>query len=262
MSANRRFTLVEMLVVIGIIVILAGLIMPALSKAKEKGRRAACTSNLSQMSKGLELYKVNCRGAFPPWITMLQQDNYLPTVGDKSVMVCPSDNETNGKDGGRPGPEKLLYEEGSGNPIAQFDNADKDGPHPDDPGFDPKDLGTPDPQNSDDPSGKGINCSYIFEFNGYLCDWMYDDPYGTPTLKTGQGFESVPDKNSDGIISWFESKNYQISNPANPWPSGNVPVVRCFWHCKGPNLDNGDYVLNIQYNYAVDWSGPEWEKKY
>lgn len=254
MSANRRFTLVEMLVVIGIIVILAGLIMPALSKAKEKARRAECASNLKQISTGIELYRVNCSAAFPPWITMLQ-DDYLPKVGDKSVMVCPGDNETKGKDGGRPGPEKPLYV--AGNPIDQFDNADKDGPKTGQ-SFLPTDPGNDDPQNSDDPSG--INCSYIFEFNGYLCDWMYATPYTSPSLKAG--FEIVPDKNNDGIISWFESKDYQISNPANPWPGGVVPVVRCFWHCKGPDLDNNDYVLNIQHNYAVDWSGPEWEKEY
>ena len=54
----------------------------------------------------------------------------------------------------------------------------------------------------------------------------------------------------------------QIDDPANPWPGGVVPVVRCFWHCKGPELDGGDYVLNVQHNYAVDWSGPKWEDKY
>ena len=242
MSVNRRFTLIEMLVVIGIIVLLAGLIMPALSRAKENARRAECTSNLTQMSKGLELYRVNNRGAFPPWITMLQ-DNYLPNVGDKSVMTCPGD-ETKGKDGGRPGPEEPLYVAGS--EIDQFENADKDGPVVGQ-SFEPSDPDDDDPKNSDDVGG--INCSYIFEFNGYECEWY-------------PAYDSSVDRNSDSIISWYEAKMNQIDDPANPWPGGVVPVVRCFWHCKGPELDGGDYVLNVQHNYAVDWSGPKWEDKY
>jgi prepilin-type N-terminal cleavage/methylation domain-containing protein len=65
MRRLRAFTLVELLVVIGIIAILVGILLPTLSRARDAAARTACMSNLRQVSDFLRLYAVNSKDAIP-----------------------------------------------------------------------------------------------------------------------------------------------------------------------------------------------------
>jgi prepilin-type N-terminal cleavage/methylation domain-containing protein/prepilin-type processing-associated H-X9-DG protein len=56
MSRRKAFTLIELLVVIAIIAILMAILMPALSRAREQGKRIACLNNVKQMALGWNLY--------------------------------------------------------------------------------------------------------------------------------------------------------------------------------------------------------------
>lgn len=297
---QKGFTLIEMLTVIAIISILAGMLLPAVYKAREQGRQKRCFGQISDLYKATQRYIINDGEDrfWPCWLTQLLYHGYLEDIRDRSgrkplhpgfntseahdimqhngsVLFCPSDGST-GDEGGRP--DGLATNYGStARRIDQYYLADID-PHP-----------AIDPANNKrfvDPGSVSyakhpldvIPASYLYEFNAEPCDWLYcwDEQYhgapGVPkpereflgwTMPDQGTFIKGCDLNGDNVISWFEIKNRCILGKQS-WKLNawgqRVPVLSCWHHVEKPNLTPISKVVYATGLGNVYMGRPAWEQ--
>jgi len=235
MTANqnsaRGFTLIELLVVIAIIGVLAAFLLPAMQASRERARQTNCKNNLHQLSVGLIMYKDDNKD-LPNWLS----DLYPKYIPSKDVFICKSDRSQ--------GTDEYACK-----PIELIDTSKLD-----------KNYNKISDNDHNNYRTSEIHaCSYMYEFNGGVCDaWDW------------QGYVT---NNLPAEASWKDVKKNQLAygdnstaNHFTPYSETIFPVIRCFHHWQERTVDTTDpenpkqsLTLNVSYAGNV-YEGPlTWE---
>ena len=243
---NAGFSLLELLAVIVILGMLAGLGAPMVISAQRQARQADCRSNLRQFGIALAAYRSDHNGLNPPWLSNLFPDY----IDGKDVYLCKSDRDIRRSTSNyHPIPTELHDQYG-------FDYYTE-----------VEDFGT----GRENGRNNEINLnSYFYEFSAAECTWDHEEAHDM------DGEAPKP--------AWWEAKEWQLrygddanggGNPANPKPysTARMPIIRCWHHWqedkvlgyeksgtkRGTHLRKLPLVLNVGYAGNVFASPPWWE---
>lgn len=217
---RNHYTIVELLVIIAIIAILAGLLIPVLSSARRKTQETACFGNMRQIGIAITSYRGDYIGGeynYPAWLSNL----YPKYISKTKIFQCPFDPKPDGSSISRPSHLDDF--------SSAYDTADN-------PGFyGNKANPAYDKDNTSLPSyyrlpAEDRQVSYFYEFNQH------------EFKTTGE--------------SWCEMKVNATKTDEYARRLSTFPVVRCFWHAK----KGDDPVLNLSVTGNVLFSKCEWEK--
>lgn len=233
---TRAFTLMELLIVISVIAVLAGLLFPAVGMIKRQALQLKDANNLKQLALGIETFRQDHEDNFPPSLNSLfdkSKGDYFEAGLAKKVLICPAD------------PSKGMTEDFNRTPSSWSQL---------------KEIW----RNEQVQGQPKRPCSYLYECSGTV---LLPGATGGNKDNGYIGWFSYTDHELAAGSTWAQGKRNQqkfgniVNNaPASFAPSA-LPIVRCFWHRQW--ADGSDdlvrRVLAISWECNVFWTIPKWE---
>jgi prepilin-type N-terminal cleavage/methylation domain-containing protein len=234
MLRRRGFTMIELLVVISVIVLLAGLLLPVISLVRRLANDVKCGSQLQQIAAAVEVYKGDNDGAFPEKLNDSDPNSTAdlfhrngPLKGLQKILICPFDPKH---------------------------------------GQDPF-MGRAPPPTWDDLSLiKEPNSSYDYETSREYLIQKYIDGF-FQDIPVGQR----PGLNTSGA-TWVAGKHHQLQfgnlksdgsgTYGESFSGSQFPIIRCYWHYRWTGASSEDTtkkVKNVAWDLNVFNSTPFWE---
>jgi len=231
----RGFTLLELLVVIGIIALLTGILLPVVTSVTARARQTKCKSNLRQFAVAINVYRADHRGRNPDWLSNL----YPEYIDTKEIYICPADS-SRGADGGKPGSNDRYWRETrDGNPFPEVN----------------------DTSGADYGRNPDINrCSYFYEFNNAPCSaGDIGDEYTWAEVKLHQL-----------RTGRFEPPGSSEGAHLAPYSESRLPIIRCYHHWDEGEVNARDeagnayrdaMTLNVGYAGNIFVAPLQWEHR-
>ena len=258
---KAKFSVVELVVVIGILTLLAALLLPTIIHVKSRGRLTACSGNMRQVGMAIFTYQVDNNKRMPIWLSNL----YPKYIDSEGVFHCQED-PTSGRDGSIRGAGHDFHDDignnnwfsilgGKDESVQEFDSGiQKLRDHH----YSVDDTYRNSKATLRNPNVTGV--SYMYEFNddpNIMCWW-----YGASTLYS--------DKDDDvkRPATWYNVKMEQMANGygrekdyftgGKSWGQMLFPMIRCFHHVDTVLFAEG-LVTNVSYDGSFYKSKQKWE---
>ncbi len=237
MPLRRGFTMIELLVVVSVIAVLAGILIPTVSMVRRLANDVKCGNNLQQIGAAMTIYRHDNDDAFPSSsLGMTLPGGLLPDLG--KIFICPEDRTI---------PQGSNHAMGRaptwGNLAYIYESATV--------------------------GGRVIGSSYDYEMSGTQLNSSELSFFYKDLTESGG---SLP-ASGTAEATWAAGKTHQRffgnlkgTSPnlhGNPFATSLFPIMRCYWHYRwtGNNSveDNMKKVKNVSWDLNVFNTSPYWE---